>query len=640
MRQTFLAFSTFVVTSLLSSPLVWAVVPAEKLVPMTTKGFVSVADMDRLTNDFNETQFGRLLADPVMKPFSDDLKRQLQQKWAKQYEPLGITWEDLSTVPTGEVAMARVLMGEKQSAAVVIADVTNNAKNTAAFLAKVDEKMKTKGANKTTDRHGDIDLTIYLRGMEDGKTQTSILFVHPLHQQLVVTDDLGVARGIIKRLGGDTKDSLAGVKAYQRVIEQSTKAQGDPVPHLKWFVDPFGYVDAVRAANPSQEKKKGRDMAEILRNEGFTAVEGIGGLVTLTEGPNDIMHRTMVYAPAVERASDDNPDKYDLAMRMLSFPNGDTHEPPNWIPRGLATFASLNADIINGFEHSKTLVNRIADDEIFEDVLESLKIDPAGPQVDVRKEIVANAGEHVMVLSNYQVPITTDSERLLVCISLTNVEPVRQALNKIMENDPNARKHTIGKDKMVVWEIVDEEVELPEFELELGFEETDEIAGDQAKDEKLPNSAAAVAHGHLIVGSHLDFLVKVLEEAENRNSLVGSVDYQIVQAALAKMGAESDAVRTFSRTDEEFRSTYELLRQGKMPEGKSMMAKMLNMILDDGDDETIREQQLDGSKLPEFQVVRRYLGPAGNYVRSLEDGWLASGCILSSEQLQVVLKSD
>ncbi|MDH3719786.1 MAG: hypothetical protein OES79_16820, partial [Planctomycetota bacterium] len=222
---------------------------------------------------------------------------------------------------------------------------------------------------------------------------------------------------------------------------------------------------------------------------------------------------------------------------------------------------------------------------------------------------------------------------------LTKIEPVRDALNKVMQNDPNARKRTVGEH--VVWEIVDEEVEIPEFELEFGFDEIEVPEDEQAGEEKqLPNAAATVAHGHLLIGSHLDFVVKVLEDAENRNTLAGSVDYQIVQRALKDLGAESDSARTFSRTDEEFRSTYELLRQGKMPESESIMGRLLNVIFDDGDDETIREQQLDGSKLPEFQVVRRYLGPAGIYVRSLEDGWMATGCFLSREHLQVVLKAD
>ncbi len=635
-------FSCFLTALLcLAATNAWAVVPAERLLPANTTGFLSIPDVERLTTDFEKTQIGQLLADPVMKPFAEDLKRQLKEKWEKQYEPLGITWEDLQTVPAGEVAMARILKAKGQAAVAVIADVTGKGEETSQFLQKVERQMTEKDAVKESIRQGDVEMTIYTRPNKQDQPQKTVIFVYEQHDQLVATDDLELARDIIGRFQTPGDNDLASVEAYQQITQRVAAAQGDVVAHAKWFVEPFGYVDAVRAASsPRQKKKKGRDLLNMLREQGFTAVQGVGGLVTLSEGAHDILHRTMVYAPAVQRADDDpNQDKYDLAMRMLNFPNGGSHEPPAWIPRNLATFVSLNVDIINGFEYSKSLVNALADDEIFEDVLESLEKDPNGPRVNIRKEVVANMGQHVMVLSNYHTPITTDSERLLFCIELTDVPPVRNALNKVMENDPNARKRMVGDH--VVWEIVDEEVEVPEFELEFGFDEIavpeDEATGEQ---KKLPNAAATVAHGHLLISSHLDFVVNVLQEAENRNTLAASVDYQIVQRALQDLGAESDSLRTFSRTDEEFRSTYELLRQGKMPESESMMGRLLNLVFDDGDDETVREQKLDGSKLPEFQVVRRYLGPAGHFVRSLEDGWLATGCFLSREQLQFVLKAD
>ena len=84
-----------------------------------------------------------------------------------------------------------------------------------------------------------------------------------------------------------------------------------------------------------------------------------------------------------------------------------------------------------------------------------------------------------------------------------------------------------------------------------------------------------------------------------------------------------------------------MLKQGKMPESKTLVGRILNAMLDeDTDDEELREQQLDATKLPEYQMVRRYLGPAGMYVVSHDDGWSITGCFLSKETLQVVLKGD
>ena len=59
------------------SSLAVATPPSETLLPSTTKGFLSVPDVEELGNRWNETQLGRMANDPVMKPFVDDLREQI-----------------------------------------------------------------------------------------------------------------------------------------------------------------------------------------------------------------------------------------------------------------------------------------------------------------------------------------------------------------------------------------------------------------------------------------------------------------------------------------------------------------------------------------------------------------------------------
>ena len=89
-------------------------------------------------------------------------------------------------------------------------------------------------------------------------------------------------------------------------------------------------------------------------------------------------------------------------------------------------------------------------------------------------------------------------------------------------------------------------------------------------------------------------------------------------------------LRSFSRTDEEFRPTYELLRHGKMPESETLLGRILNQLLTD-DDVELREQRFDGSKLPPFELVRRYFGPAGFTIATENDGWFLVGAMLRKD---------
>ena len=45
----------------------------------------------------------------------------------------------------------------------------------------------------------------------------------------------------------------------------------------------------------------------------------------------------------------------------------------------------------------------------------------------------------------------------------------------------------------------------------------------------------------------------------------------------------------------------------------------------------MRTQKLDGSKLPDYDVVRRYLGPAGVTTTTESDGWVITGFVLKKD---------
>ncbi len=113
-----------------------AVPPAENLLPNTTKGFLTAASMDVLRDSWNKTQIGQLMQDEAMKPFVEDFQRQMQDKWLKTHQKLGITWDDLQEVPSGEVALGLILPNATEAAAVIVANVAGHEKQTAAAAGK------------------------------------------------------------------------------------------------------------------------------------------------------------------------------------------------------------------------------------------------------------------------------------------------------------------------------------------------------------------------------------------------------------------------------------------------------------------------------------------------------------------------
>jgi hypothetical protein len=601
-----------------------AVPATETLLPNTTKGYVSIANVEEFEAAFDKTQMGQLASDPSMKPFVEDLKRQLSEQWTKSHEKLGIGWEDLDGVPSGEVAMALLLLNETKDASVVLADITGRHAQANRLLAKIDENMAARRATRTERKSGGATIVIFnIPKRDDIPARTVAYFSH--QDLLAASDDVGVLEGILRRqAGGSQDDSLAKLSAFASIMKRCQEAAGDLAPQARWFLEPFGYADASRLGQP---KKRGTDMLKILRTEGFTAIEGVGGYVNLATDKFEMLHRTYIHAPG-----NTSGERFELSARMLKMPNGGDFTPPSWVPRDLASYVAVNLDTTNAFENSKTLVNQIVGDEVFEDVLDSIKTDENGPQIDIRKDLIAYLGNRITIISDLQVPITPKSERLLFAVDAKDQEHLAGVIRDWMETDPDTRKREIAGH--VVWEIVDEQAELPMITIEnspLDRSGDDELGEEQEERALPPNSAVTVAHGQLMVATHIDLLTRVLTEYDNGPKLAASADYKRVSQNLASVAQPEQFGQSFTRTDEAYRGTYELLRTGKMPESQSMMGKLLNSLLGEDKEGVLRPQRIDGSKLPDFDMVRRYLGPAGMTMTTEPTGWLLTGFTLAKD---------
>lgn len=101
-----------------------------------------------------------------------------------------------------------------------------------------------------------------------------------------------------------------------------------------------------------------------------------------------------------------------------------------------------------------SLVDRFADEkDLFETVLQGIKDDVNGPQVDLRADLIAHLGERAMVIIDTVEPITK-SERLMLAVELIDPAAVAKTIDKAMEKDPDARKRE--HKGQVIWEITNE----------------------------------------------------------------------------------------------------------------------------------------------------------------------------------------
>ncbi|HMO84515.1 MAG TPA: hypothetical protein PKC18_06295, partial [Lacipirellulaceae bacterium] len=608
-----------------------AATPSEHLLSSATRGFAAAPHLDTLLERWNESQFGQLAQDEAMQPFIKDMRAQIERKLSGARQKLGLQPDDLRSVATGEVAFGLVERENDRAAVAIVVDASGRAGEVQALLAKIDADLTQRGAKRSTAAAGAISMTVYAippQGPKDIARQ-AVFFTHD--DMLCACDNLDEAREMAGRFGGQPGQRLADVAAYREVMQQVAAEAGDLRPEIRWFVDPFGYARASRSLLPADSAlRRGTDYVSIFEGQGFDAIQGAGGYVNLAvEGTFELLHRTAVHAPQPAGG-------YRLAMNMLQFPNGSDLNAQAWIPRKLASYRTFNIDIQNAFDHFGSLFDAIVGyEDAFAEAIKGLETDPYGPHVKVRDEVIAHLGRRVTLVTDYDVPITTKSERFLFAVEAQNEAAVAAAIEKILAADPNAHARQVAGKK--VWEILPATDDVPELEIPL--EPLTPAEGDGGKREgMISNSAVCVTDGHLFVASHLDFLQSFLAGKAQGEALAGSHDYVEVDAALDQLLRGAAAVRCFVRTDEAYRPTYELLRQGKMPESETLLGRVLNRVLttpEDEDEGVLRQQQIDGRELPNFEMVRRYFSPLGTAVRTTETGWFIVGASLTKRAVQV-----
>jgi hypothetical protein len=509
--------------------------------------------------------------------------------------------------------------------------VTGRGDAARSLLAKVDAELSKRGAKRTAVTSGGVALTVYDIPPQAEKdiARKAVFFLH--QDMLCAADSYQEAEEMIARFGGAPGNCLADVKAYQEIMRQCAAEAGNLGPEIRWFVDPFGYARAARSLLPKDSPAlRGKDFINIFESQGFDAIEGVGGYVNLAVfGAFEILHRTVVYAPPASEG-------YRLAMRILKFPNGDNLEVQPWIPRKLASYRTFNFDLLNAYDHFGTLFDAIAGyDNAFNDVIEGLETDPYGPQLKVRDGLMAHFGTRVTLVTDYDLPITTKSERFLFVINLKNEDAVAATIDKMMEHDPNAAAREFQGKK--IWEVLPAQEEVPTLEIPLEPVTPAEDA-EGKKDTAMSTASWCVTDGHLLVASHLSFLETVLADKAESETLRSAGDFQEIGSAMNQLLTGDVAARCFVRTDEAYRPTYELLRQGKMPESETLLGRVLNRLLTSPEDEeegVLRKQQIDGRQLPNFEMVRRYFSPLGTVVRSTDAGWFVVGATLSKRSVQV-----
>ena len=638
-------------------------IASENLLPASTAAWVSFPNIQALSEQFRESNIGRLSKDSDMKPFIESLTQQFRQ-WANEKNVrLGLTMDDIGELNAGEICVAGVLppiggedaapLGRRSHGIVILADVKDSVAEAKAMLAKVNGKMEKAGAKQVEIVPiKDVEVTKWTWKHVDKKNvereHTALQAV--VEGWMIASDNEMIFRDVIRRVKNTDADvgldRLSTQPHFARIVAE-TQIEGCE-PHFRWFVDPFGYLELAKAIAAEDRRFKQRDdnIGDVLEQQGFDAIKGVGGTLSFTNGERDIVHRSFAHIPPLEGQAQRR------ARGILDFRNQWKHNlnPEPWVVEDASSYFTFTWDVQNAFSNIGEVFDAFIHPKEEGDWLEFVAGFKQDLAVDL-PDLVGKIDNRFSFMSATEEPIGAESERVIVGIRVkTDLPGVFDMVGKMIGDDGKIEE--IGGRQVIVVDTTEEDPGILNIQ--------DPVFGDPVEEEKEEEEPefnlfekryfVAVPHndgapgGYILLSNNSDYLTKILDQTRNDSAskLTEAKDFKRVNKLLNGMVDQNRVgVRQFGRTDKILETNYEMMRQGKMAQSQTVLARLLNEMFKEGEDD-LRDQKIAGDKMPKNyeEQVAPYLGPSGWAMETFNDGWRISGVVLKKNGVSEVVQKN
>ncbi|MEM0926199.1 MAG: hypothetical protein AAGJ83_09215, partial [Planctomycetota bacterium] len=599
------------------------------LLPDSTAGVVRIPEMPAFCSAWEQTRFGSLLASEAMQPFLDEQRERATSYFDTINGKIGLKPRDVFEIASGEVVVAWLSFPEDKRrpfSVCVAADVRGNAVRTREVLDTIDADLRMGGAERSDIDHHGSEIRVYQTKPKPGQLKIEEIVISFDEERIIAADRTSVVQQLLDAVkSDDTPGVFAQRDSYREVMEQSRRAidaanvEGGTTG-WEWYAEPFTMGRILREL-VEYDRQGNVDILALLERQGFDVIEAVGGIGVVASDSYDVLHRGMVLAPG----------KLKKASRMLQAINAPLSVIPNWPTDDSGSFYLINWKIEESFWFAESLVNDAFGDDIFRPMLDTIRDDVEGPQIDIAKDLLPNLNDEVILVTDNTTPVSTDSDRMLAAIQVKDADLVADLLRRVMESDADASKMEFEPFDLWLVEPGQGEIEFDEADLLLGFDEAVEeeeylltrwvIAVVRSPE---PNGKA-----YVMFSSHPDLLKELgvrFQEGVTNNMMAADEDSKSVLKSIRQLGGNQVTMQSVFRPRLSLRARYELLRQGKLKQSDSVISSLLQRFVKE--DENGEPDAIQAGKLPAFAKIESFLRSGGSFWQKTEKGWSMTGFIL------------
>jgi hypothetical protein len=600
-----------------------------KLFPEESVVYVRLANAKEFGEKFNETATGRMLRDPQLQPFIEQLYGDIGNLYSEDAEEkVGVSWEDLKNLPKGEVAFAIVARPAGKPAYLLLIDQGEEPSVAEKLLDRAFEFAGQNGADFTTEQLGDVELTI----VRDADNQDRVFGVFERENSIVIATDPDVLRGVLwhwnggslpeatitKKSESDSGDEEAGADEPANEEAESTDEEehesefvpgrtlaendrfatiikqcrrpNDPPPQVIFFTDPIEIVRAYGRGNAGVQFAMG-----LLPALGADGLQAIGGALTYATDEYDDLSQFHVLL-GNPRAG---------VLQLPAFETGDT-TPQEFVPLYMETYMTMHWNMRACYDRVIALVDKYRYEGSVDKFMKEKVSEKMG--IDLPTEMFDNLAGRYTWMVGYQKPAKMASRQHVLAAELKDEEAMKKTVETVREKFPDVfEERKFGNVTYYAF--------LPDRRMR-----------EQPPEEREIEPCVAIMDGYLFVGSSCQLFELCVQARDGTaDRLIDSDDYARATEVLGReMAGATPAIFTVSRAEETWRHWYEMLTSEET-------RQLINDNKEDNKFLSALAGALEQHQLPPFEVLAPYLGPGGAILYDTDTGYHAIGFTLRNK---------
>ncbi|MEI7698730.1 MAG: hypothetical protein WCK86_02970 [Planctomycetia bacterium] len=556
-------------------------VNSSQILPKDTYLYLSMPSVAALKEQMSKSSMGRMFTDPAMDDFRAELMtvlaEQMQDRASAVQDALGMTMDDLMSIPSGEITLAFSKAPPNRMGAVVFFEYGEHESQMKSILDKAVTGLNSSPVLESANmEHAGTEIVLY-KNTSDTANATPLAkefgwFLKD--QKMVASNSSALLKLALDNWDGTSQKTLTSNETYSYIMGKCETKPGAGV--MTMFFDPIGlFTQLVQTGSLGEAGLQAGMAMSVLPMLGLNQMKGMGTVMEMNTDSYDALSQSMIYC--------EQPPMFMMQMFQL-----DTVEqaPPAWVKENVTTWMATKWKVDEAWKTAESMVDMFQGPGALARLVDEAA--ERDPQIHVKNDIIDQLdGRMQFSTAGDGSETSTGANDILIAIGVRDTAKITELLTK-MASQPGFSAEQREMEGVTV------------YELPLGPDGS-----------KL---AFTAANNQLLIGVGGAQLEMAVRNTSDVRPLSETAQFQAVAAQFP----EDARMVSFSRPADTYRGLYEMLRKGDAADAFPGADEFLGMV--------------DFTKLPAFESIEKYFAPAGGYWVSDENGVMMKNFSLPVEK--------